>query len=53
MSVIGGCPRAGIGPRIASGANKEAYRSPLCLKPARVRGLNWYAPGSRTGYFVI
>ncbi len=53
MSVIGGCPRAGIGPKIASGAAKEAYGSPFHLNPAWVRGSGGYAQGFRTGYFVI
>ena len=44
MSVIGGCPRAGIGVKIASRAAKEAYRSPL-YNPAWVRGSGWHAKG--------
>ena len=53
MSVIGGCPRAGIGLKTASRVAKEAYRSSLYLNPAWVRGSGWYAQGSRTEYFVM
>ena len=44
MPVFGGRPRAGIGPKIASGAGKEAYRSPLCLNPAVGTGIGLVRP---------
>ena len=47
------CPRAGLGPRIASGAAQAAYRRPLCLNPAGIRGSGGYAQGARTGHFVM
>ena len=53
MSVIGGRPRAGISAKIASGAAKEACRSPLYLNPTVGTGLGLVCQGSRTGHFVM
>ena len=44
MSVIGGRPRAGIGPKIASRAGKVTYRSLLYLNPAVGTGLGLVRP---------